>query len=192
MLQFTWIESLEKRVIVLRRSKRQRRNMMNFQAFYFVLTPGEVVVMVVQTDGGEKFCQVLIIEDDQDDAFLIRRALNAAAAERNLTLGVTHAVNGLDALGSVARSDVLNRLPHVIIVDLNMPLVDGDRFLSALREDLQLGGTPAAVLTTSTEKPVHAKALASGADAVFCKPNTQEELVEIARRILDMGVPFAA
>ncbi|MDI9847271.1 response regulator [Rhodoblastus sp. 17X3] len=148
--------------------------------------------MVEQADGGEKICQVLIIEDDQDDAFLIRRALNAAAAERNLTLGVTHAVNGLDALGSVARSDVLNRLPHVIIVDLNMPLVDGDRFLSALREDLQLGGTPAAVLTTSTEKPVHAKALASGADAVFCKPNTQEELVEIARRILDMGVPSGA
>ncbi|WP_296713610.1 response regulator [Rhodoblastus sp.] len=146
--------------------------------------------MSEQADGDEKFCHVLIIEDDQDDAFLIKRALNAAAAERKITLGVTHAVNGLDGLGSVARSDILNRLPHVIVVDLNMPLVDGDRFLSALREDLQLGGTPAAVLTTSTETPVHAKALASGANVVFCKPNTQDELVEIARRILDMGVPF--
>jgi CheY-like chemotaxis protein len=148
--------------------------------------------MSEQADSGEKICHVLIIEDDQDDAFLIKRALNAAAAERKLTLGVTHAVNGLDALGNVARSDILNRLPHVIVVDLNMPLVDGDRFLSALREDLQLGGTPAAVLTTSTEKPVHAKALASGANVVFCKPNTQDELVEIARQILDMGVPSVA
>ena len=105
---------------------------------------------------------------------------------------MTHAVNGIDALGNVARSDILNRLPDVIVVDLNMPLVDGDRFLSALREDLQLRATPAAVLTTSTEKPVHAKALASGANVVFCKPNTQDELVEIARQILHMGAPSTA
>jgi CheY-like chemotaxis protein len=143
--------------------------------------------MVEQPEIVPRLCEVLIIEDDEDDAYLLKRALNAVAAERNLNLGVTHAVNGLDALGSVARSDVLSRLPHVIVVDLNMPLVDGDRFLSALREDLRLGSTPAAVLTTSTEKPVHDRALASGADAVFCKPDTQEALVEIARRVLDMG-----
>jgi CheY-like chemotaxis protein len=52
---------------------------------------------------------------------------------------------------------------------------------------MQLRAVPAVVLTTSTEKPVHAQALASGANAVFSKPDTQEELVEIARRILQMG-----
>jgi two-component system, chemotaxis family, chemotaxis protein CheY len=134
-----------------------------------------------------KTCQVLIIEDDQDDAFLLKRALNAAALEHGITLGVTHKVNGMDALGSVARSDILGRLPAVIIVDLNMPVLDGGRFLDFLRADMQLRGVPAVVLTTSTEKPVHAQALASGANAVFSKPNTQEELVEIARRILHMG-----
>ncbi len=130
---------------------------------------------------------VLIIEDDLDDAYLLKRALNRAASELNIKLGLTHSANGLDALGSVARSDVMCRLPDVIIVDLNMPIVDGDRFLDLLRSDLRLGDVPAAVLTTSTEKPVHAKALASGANAVFSKPSTQEELVEIARKILAMG-----
>jgi len=134
-----------------------------------------------------KTCQILIIEDDQDDAFLLKRALNAAALENGVALGVTHNVNGLDALGSVARSDILSRLPAVIIVDLNMPVLDGGRFLDFLRADMQLRGVPAVVLTTSTEKPVHAQALASGANAVFSKPDTQEELVEIARRILRMG-----
>lgn len=132
-------------------------------------------------------CQVLIIEDDHDDAFLLKRALKAAALESGIALGVTHNVNGLDALGSVARSDILSRLPAVIIVDLNMPVLDGGRFLDFLRADMQLRAVPAVVLTTSTEKPVHAQALASGANAVFSKPNTQEELVEIARRILRMG-----
>jgi two-component system, chemotaxis family, chemotaxis protein CheY len=134
-----------------------------------------------------KTCQVLIIEDDQDDAFLLKRALKAAALENGIALGVTHNVNGLDALGSVARGDILGRLPAVIIVDLNMPVLNGGRFLDFLRADMQLRAVPAVVLTTSTEKPVHAQALASGADAVFSKPNTQEELVEIARRILRMG-----
>jgi CheY-like chemotaxis protein len=130
---------------------------------------------------------VLIIEDDLDDAYLLKRALNKAASELNVELRLAHSVNGLDALGSVARSDIMSRLPDVIIVDLNMPVVGGDRFLDLLRSDLRLCDVPAAVLTTSTEKPVHAKALASGANAVFSKPSTQEELVEIARKILAMG-----
>ncbi len=130
---------------------------------------------------------VLIIEDDLDDAYLLKRALNKVAIESNITLAVKHSLNGLDALGAVARSDMMSRLPDVIVVDLNMPVVDGDRFLGLLRTDLRLGEVPAAVLTTSTEKPVHAKALASGADAVFSKPSTQAELVEIARKILAMG-----
>jgi CheY-like chemotaxis protein len=143
--------------------------------------------MSTRAEMDRKTCQILIIEDDQDDAFLLKRALNAAAFEHGITLGVSHNVNGLDALGSVARADILSRLPAVIIVDLNMPVLDGGRFLDFLRADMQLRSVLAVVLTTSTEKPVHAQALASGADAVFSKPDTQEELVEIARRILRMG-----
>ncbi len=135
----------------------------------------------------EKTCEVLIIEDDRDDAFLLKRALNTAALESGVTLDVTHRVNGMDGLGAVAVSDVLTRLPAIIVVDLNMPVVDGERFLDFLRGDMRLGDVPAVVLTTSTEKPVHAQALAAGANAVFSKPNTQEELVEIARRILRMS-----
>ncbi len=118
--------------------------------------------MSSSAEADRKTCQILIIEDDQDDAFLLKRALNAAALENGVALGMTHNVNGLDALGSVARSDILSRLPAVIIVDLNMPVLDGGRFLDFLRADMQLRAVPAVVLTTSTEKPVHAQALASG------------------------------
>jgi two-component system response regulator len=134
-----------------------------------------------------KTCDVLIIEDDRDDAYLLKRALNTAALESGVTLDVTYKVNGMDGLGAVAVGDVLSRLPSIIVVDLNMPVVDGGRFLDFLRGDMRLGNVPAVVLTTSTEKPVHAQALAAGANAVFSKPNSQEELVEIARRILHMS-----
>ncbi len=130
---------------------------------------------------------ILIVEDDQDDAFLLKRALTSAARDANVDLHIVHTVNGLDALGAVARDDLLENLPQVIVVDLNMPLVDGGRFLDALRSDLGLTDVPAVVLTTATDKTVLDKAMSQGADAVFSKPNSQSELLAIAREILAFG-----
>lgn len=139
----------------------------------------------------EKFepgsCGVLIVEDDRDDAYLISRALNLAAAQRNLRIGLSHCLNGLEALIRVSGDDEHRLRPDVVVVDLNMDVVNGDQFLGALREDPHLSEVPAAVLTTSTERWVHVKALASGADIVFSKPNSQEELLEIAHQILELG-----
>ena len=128
--------------------------MLTLSDFYLIPTSFVANLEVYMSSNMEidrKAYQVLIIEDDQDDAFLLKRALNAAAFEHGITLGVSHSVNGLDALGSVARSDILSRLPAVIIVDLNMPVLDGGRFLDFLRADMQLRAVPAVVLTTSTE-----------------------------------------
>ena len=61
---------------------------------------------------------ILIIEDDEDDAYLLKRALNQVSRERGLAVEVSHSVNGLDAMGLVARRDLLSRLPQIIIVDL--------------------------------------------------------------------------
>jgi two-component system, chemotaxis family, chemotaxis protein CheY len=130
---------------------------------------------------------VLIVEDDRDDAYLLKRALGVAAREKRIELNVVHTEDGLDALGDIARKDLMNRLPDIIVVDLNMPRVDGGRFLSALRDDLQLTDVPAVVLTTATENYVLDNAMAEGADAAFAKPNTQEELLAIARVILSYG-----
>jgi CheY-like chemotaxis protein len=135
---------------------------------------------------------VLIVEDDRDDAFLLKRALGVAAQEKRIDLNVFHTEDGLDALGDIACKDLMNRLPDIIVVDLNMPKVDGGRFLSVLRDDLQLTGVPAVVLTTATENYVLDNAMAEGADAAFSKPNSQEELLAIARVILSYGPAVAA
>jgi len=130
---------------------------------------------------------VLIVEDDRDDAFLLKRALGLAAKEKRIDLNVVHTEDGLDALGDIACKDLTNRLPDIIVVDLNMPKVDGGRFLSALRDDLRLTDVPAVVLTTATDGCVLDGAMAEGADAAFSKPNSTEELLAIARVILSYG-----
>ncbi len=135
--------------------------------------------------------EILIIEDDRDDAYLLTRALNEVAWERGLKLDIRHSVNGLDAMGEVALRDLVNRLPKVVVVDLNMPVMDGGRFLKMLRAEMGLPDLKAVVLTTSTEKTVHDQARASGADLVFSKPSEQKELVAIARKILDFPADAA-
>src|SRR5450631_2736071 len=108
--------------------------------------------MTDTADNSRTDCSVLIIEDDQDDAFLLKRALNVAGDELGLALVIKHSRDGLDAMGSVARSDLHCKLPHIIIVDLNMPVMGGGRFLRLLNSEMALGSIPTAVLTTSTEK----------------------------------------
>jgi len=134
---------------------------------------------------------VLIVEDDRDDAYLLKRALTTAARERQVDLEIAHTENGMDALGEVAFNDLLNRLPDIIVVDLNMPVVNGERFLNVLRSDLRLTNVPTVVLTTATENYVLDSAMSEGADAAFSKPNTNEELLAIARVILSYGEPPA-
>lgn len=136
---------------------------------------------------GDRVLEVMMIEDDRDDAYLLTRALKQVSRERGLRVDIVHSVNGLDAMGLVARKDVMERLPDVVVVDLNMPLIGGDRFLQLLRDEMGICNLPAVVLTTSTEPAILDQARARGADVVFSKPNQQRDLVAIARQIFDIG-----
>lgn len=136
---------------------------------------------------GSRTLEIMMIEDDRDDAYLLMRALKQVSRERGLQVDITHSANGLDAMGLVARKDVMTHLPDIVVVDLNLPLIGGERFLKLLRGEMGIPDLPAVVLTTSTEQVIHDAARANGADAVFAKPNQQRELVAIARRIFDLG-----
>jgi two-component system, chemotaxis family, chemotaxis protein CheY len=129
--------------------------------------------------------RVLLIEDDLDDAFLIKRALQALERDKSTCFLLTHLRNGLEAISFVGKSDLLGQMPDVIIVDLNMPVMDGQRFIGALRTVFELKGIWTVVLTTSDQKAIHDAARAAGANAVFVKPNKLEELIGILATVLE-------
>jgi|SRR5690349_5673940 len=128
--------------------------------------------------------RILLIEDDLDDAYLIKKALNALERDKGTELALTHLRNGLEAISFIGKSDLLGEIPDVVIVDLNMPVMDGERFIGALRSVFDLKGVWTVVLTTSDQKAVHDAAKAAGADAVFVKPNKLDELIAILRTVL--------
>ena len=129
-------------------------------------------------------CRILVVEDDRDDALLLRRALEGAARRRAVALAVEHSANGLDGIAKVGRSDLRGDLPDAVVVDLHMPIMDGMAFLRSLRGALALDRLHAAVLTASAERAIHEEAFCAGADSVFVKPDTFLEFLTIADEIL--------
>jgi CheY-like chemotaxis protein len=139
-----------------------------------------------------KECRVVLIEDDPDDVYLFRRALEEVHLAPPIEVALEHVDNGLDALFFVSHRDLIGRLPDVFVLDLNMPRLDGVKFLKTTRESFHLRDIPVVVLTTSAEGAVHAAAMRAGADKVFVKPDNAPALEAIAREIVERGVAYAS
>lgn len=143
-----------------------------------------MVIHMSAVETKERACRVLIIEDDQDDVFLFKRALDGVRRILNREIECDEVDNGLDAIFLVSRQEITEKLPDVLVLDLNMPRLDGIKFLRSLRKSLLLKDLPVFVLTTSTAKSIHEEAMRAGADKVFVKPNDSDALLAIALEIV--------
>ncbi|OWU84199.1 hypothetical protein ATO6_14220 [Oceanicola sp. 22II-s10i] len=91
--------------------------------------------------------QILLVEDDPFDVRIFRRTLDRCG----VTVPVTVAGDGAAAL-DILRGDAADppfRRPHLVLLDLNLPGLDGHGFLRALRADPDLHDTVVLVMTTS-------------------------------------------
>ncbi|HVD59831.1 MAG TPA: response regulator [Gemmatimonadaceae bacterium] len=94
----------------------------------------------------ERPLNILLVEDDEVDVMNVRRAF-----ERNrLTNSLFVAGNGLEALAMLKEKQI-PRDRRLVLLDLNMPKMNGIEFLEALRADPELSDTPVVVLTTSND-----------------------------------------
>lgn len=122
--------------------------------------------------------RILVVDDANLVRLYYRDALERAGFE------VDEAMNGLEGLEKLLASPA-----DLLVVDVNMPQMDGLTFLAALRaKDLPLAATP--VLVTSSESGAQDKAAARAAGANFylVKPITQEALVEHAALLCGVGM----
>jgi CheY-like chemotaxis protein len=93
---------------------------------------------------GDRMLNILLVEDDEVDVMNIRRAFKKG----NITNPLFTAGNGLEAL-EMLRGDEMPRTRRLVLLDLNMPRMNGIEFLRELRADAELSPTPVVVLTTS-------------------------------------------
>jgi len=129
-------------------------------------------------------CRLLVIEDDEDDVFLLQRALDQIRENLNLEIEIEHVENGLEGLFLVSMGDLTEKLPDALVLDLNMPRLGGVGFLKALRQSLLLKDLPVFVLTSTSSSSIHEEATGAGADKVYVKPNDANALAAIAQEIV--------
>jgi len=117
---------------------------------------------------------ILLVEDDQIDQMNVKRAF-----ERNKIMNPLYiAENGLEALEMLRDG----RVPHerrLILLDLNMPKMNGIEFLKNLRADPDLGHTPVVVLTTSNDEEDKVNAYDLNVAGYLLKPVTFSNFVEL-------------
>ncbi len=92
----------------------------------------------------EKMLNILLVEDDEVDVMNVQRAFTKG----NITNPLFVAGNGIEALERLRGSD-LPKSRRLVLLDLNMPRMNGIEFLRELRADAELRATPVVVLTTS-------------------------------------------
>ncbi len=92
----------------------------------------------------EKLLNILLVEDDELDVMNIRRAFRKGNIHHSLCV----AQDGREAL-RMLREGGVPPARRLILLDLNMPRMNGIEFLRALRADPELSSTPVVVLTTS-------------------------------------------
>lgn len=127
---------------------------------------------------------ILLVEDNDDDAELTAMAFKEANI-RNRLLRVEDGVEALDYLfgrGKYATRD-LTDLPVVVLLDLNLPRINGLEVLAALRGDERTKHLPVVVLTSSTEDKDRMAAYHNHANSYVQKPVDYDQFVNAARQL---------
>jgi CheY-like chemotaxis protein len=133
---------------------------------------------------------ILLVDDDEADAYLFKRAMEDVATQSGVRVNITHMTHGREGCEALKRGAIFTDLPDTIVVDLNMPIMNGIAFVRWLRSQPDLKSLHTAVWTTSTELTIHATALDAGADRVFVKPSSLRAMAALANEILTRpGVP---
>ena len=132
--------------------------------------------------------RILLAEDNDGDIFLVRRALEKRGLPHELVL----AHNGEEALiwlDAHAGEEKRDTAPDLILLDLNLPRVDGGQVLTHIRKSDSFSRTPVIVLTSSDSPKDRKMALELGANLYFRKPTDLASFMDLGRIIEE---PLAA
>jgi CheY-like chemotaxis protein len=119
--------------------------------------------------------RILYIDDDPDDRHIFLETVRSI----DETLVCTTAKDGLDALSFLDSK----QLPHVIFLDINMPLMSGITCLAEIKGNKNTARIPVIIFTTSANLNEMEQCMKMGAKEFLHKPSSYSELKEILARV---------
>lgn len=120
---------------------------------------------------------ILLVEDDVVDRMTVERALKEIRVTNKLVM----VENGEEALDHLR--DPSNENPGIILLDLNMPKMNGIEFLKVAKQDPAIKGIPVIVLTTSRDERDRVESFNLGIAGYMLKPVDYVQFVEVVKTI---------
>jgi two-component system response regulator len=122
---------------------------------------------------------ILLVEDNAEDADLAMRALK----KNNLIRNIIHVDDGQEALDFLFNDS--NEMPHLILLDLKMPRVDGIEVLRKLKADAKKKVIPVVMLTSSNEEKDIIESYKLHVNAYIVKP---VDFAQFTKAVTDIGL----
>ena len=121
--------------------------------------------------------QILVVDDDAEDQLI----LDSYFKEVGMHGVVGYRDNGKEALSYLEDINGDVQLPRLIVLDLNMPILNGTQTLFHLKQTTRFRNIPVIIFSTSENETEKRKCLSLGAVDYMVKPLTQEECREIIK-----------
>lgn len=127
----------------------------------------------------QKHC-ILVADDDTDDQFMLKEAFSSLSFDKEIRT-VENGEELLDYLGRKGKysNDAFLPFPKLILLDLNMPKIDGRQCLRLIKENPEYCKIPIIIFSTSNNPEDISQSYELGANSYIIKPYSYNELVEI-------------
>jgi CheY-like chemotaxis protein len=135
---------------------------------------------------GQREIEVLLVEDDPGDVLMTREAFQDYKVHNQL-----HVVNDGEQAMAFLRQEgeyAGRPRPDLVLLDLNLPRMDGRQVLHAIKSDPELSSIPVVVLTTSEAEDDVLRSYSLHANAYVTKPVDFERFIDVVRQIDDFFV----
>ena len=117
--------------------------------------------------------RILVVEDQEDNRQILRDLLASTDYE------IVEAVNGVEALAAVAK-----QRPDLILMDIQLPILDGYEATRRIKANPELRTIPIIAVTSYALSGDEAKAMAAGCDGYFAKPFSPRVILAKVREFL--------
>lgn len=128
---------------------------------------------------------IFVAEDDEDDQFLLKTAF----ASTGVACDLVFFTNGEELINQLAIAD---ERPTLVLLDLNMPIMDGFQTLSYLRNQEAYKTMPVLVLTTSSQREDVMLAYSLGANSFITKPHQYADLTRTVYQLQQFWLSTAS
>lgn len=139
--------------------------------------------MKIMDSSGGRPAEILLVEDNADDVVLTREGFKLA----KLNVNLHHVENGVGCLAFLRKEGEYAGVPtpDLILLDLNMPVMDGREVLAELVKDDELNHLPIVILTTSADEHDVLEMYKMRCSAYAAKPIDFDRFLEVVQGIAD-------